>query len=226
MPMLSAVLRHTLSRVLAVSALTALSLVAACSSAPVAPAALYDFGLAPSAPVAAARLPTALRVADVAGPGWMDGNAIYYRLAYAQSQRTDAYANSRWVESPVNLFDARLRNAAAARGQVVGYPTPDVPSLHVELVDFSQVFDRPEASRGVVRLRATVTLARGVIDQRVVQADAPAPSPDAAGGVTALTQASDKAIGEVLDWVAGLPLGASTPAASAAPAGAPGVRRR
>ncbi len=156
----------------------------------------------------------------------MDGNAIYYRLAYAQSQRTDAYANSRWVESPVSLFDARLRNAAAARGQVVGYPSPDVPSLRIELVDFSQVFDRPEASRGVVRLRATVSLARGVIDQRVVQADAPAPSPDAAGGVTALTQASDKAIGEVLDWVAGLPLAASTSTVPATSGAAFGTRRR
>ncbi|KJK04509.1 ABC transporter [Burkholderiaceae bacterium 26] len=221
MPMLSAVFRR--SHVL--PALMALSLLAACSSAPVAPAALYDFGLAPAAS-AGARLPTALRVADVAGPGWMDGNAIYYRLAYAQSQRTDAYANSRWVESPVSLFDARLRNAAAARGHVVGYPTPDVPSLRIELVDFSQVFDRPETSRGVVRLRATVSLARGVIDQRVVQADAPAPSPDAAGGVTALTQASDKAIGEVLDWVAGLPLAASTSAVPATPGAAFGTRRR
>lgn len=221
MPMLSAVFHR--SHVL--PALMALSLLAACSSAPVAPAALYDFGLAPAAS-AGARLPTALRVAEVAGPGWMDGNAIYYRLAYAQSQRTDAYANSRWVESPVNLFDARLRNAAAARGQVVGYPTPDVPSLRIELVDFSQVFDRPEASRGVVRLRATVSLARGVIDQRVVQADAPAPSPDAAGGVTALTQASDKAIGEVLDWVAGLPLAASTSTVPATSGAAFGTRRR
>jgi len=221
MPMLSAVFRR--SHVL--PALMALSLLAACSSAPVAPAALYDFGLAPAAS-AGARLPTALRVAEVAGPGWMDGNAIYYRLAYAQSQRTDAYANSRWVESPVSLFDARLRNAAAARGQVVGYPTPDVPSLRIELVDFSQVFDRPEASRGVVRLRATVSLARGVIDQRVVQADAPAPSPDAAGGVTALTQASDKAIGEVLNWVAGLPLAASTSTVPATSGAAFGTRRR
>ncbi|CAJ0727580.1 MULTISPECIES: ABC-type transport auxiliary lipoprotein family protein [Ralstonia] len=221
MPMLSAVFR----RASALPALMALSLLAACSSAPVAPAALYDFGLAPAAS-AGARLPTALRVADVAGPGWMDGNAIYYRLAYAQGQRTDAYANSRWVESPVSLFDARLRNAAAGRGQVIGYPTPDVPSLRVELVDFSQVFDRPDASRGVVRLRATVSLARGVIDQRVVQADAPAPSPDAAGGVAALTQASDKAIGEVLDWVAALPLAASAPSTPATPGAALGSRRR
>ncbi|PLC43808.1 ABC transporter [Ralstonia pickettii] len=221
MPMLSSVFRRTY----ALPALMALLLLAACSSAPVAPAALYDFGLAPAAS-AGARLPTALRVADVAGPGWMDGNAIYYRLAYAQSQRTDVYANSRWVESPVSLFDARLRNAAAGRGQVVGYPTPDVPSLRVELVDFSQVFDRPDASRGVVRLRATVSLARGVIDQRVVQAEAPAPSADAAGGVAALTQASDKAISEVLDWVAGLPLAASPSSAPARSAAASGMPRR
>lgn len=205
MLMLSAVFRRAL-------ALSALAALAACSSAPATPTALYDFGLAPAAS-SGARLPTALRVTEVAGPGWMDGNAIYYRLAYAQGQRTDAYANSRWVESPVNLFDARLRNAAAARGRVISYATPDVPSLRVELVDFSQVFDRPDASRGVVRLRATVFQSRGVVDQRVVQADARAPSPDAAGGVAALTQASDKAIGEVLDWVAGLPLGGASPLA-------------
>ena len=108
----------------------------------------------------------------------------------------------------MNLFDARLRNAAAARGQVVGYAGQEVPMLRVELVDFSQVFDQPGASRGVVRLRATVFKSREVVDQRVVQADAPAPSADAAGGVAALTQASDRAIGEVLDWVAGLPLAA------------------
>ncbi|TXD63075.1 hypothetical protein FUT88_04480 [Ralstonia sp. TCR112] len=65
-----------------------------------------------------------------------------------------------------------------------------------------------------------------MIDQRVVQADAPAPSPDAAGGVAALTQASDKAIGEVLDWVAGLPLAASTSAGPATPGAAFGTRRR
>lgn len=217
MPMLSAVLRHPLSRALALSALVAL---AACSSAPTAPTALYDFGLAPTA-ASGARLPTALRVAEVAGPGWMDGNAIYYRLAYAQGQRTDAYANSRWVESPVNLFDARLRNAAAARGQVVGYAGQDVPMLRVELVDFSQVFDQPGASRGVVRLRATVLQSRVVVDQRVVQADAPAPSADAAGGVAALTLASDRAIGEVLDWVAGLPLAARNPTALSQPAARP-----
>lgn len=198
-----------------VLALSAVATLVACASAPSTPTALYDFGLAPAAS-SGAPLPTALRVTDVAGPGWMDGNGIYYRLAYAQGQRTDLYANSRWVESPVNLFDARLRNAAAARGRVVAYATPDGPTLRVELVEFSQVFDRPDASRGVVRLRATVFQSRGVIDQRVVQADAPAPSADAAGGVAALTQASDRAIGEVLDWVAGLPLGAR-PATAASP---------
>jgi cholesterol transport system auxiliary component len=203
-----------------VLALSAVATLVACASAPSTPTALYDFGLAPAAS-SGAPLPTALRVTDVAGPGWMDGNAIYYRLAYAQGQRTDAYANSRWVESPVNLFDARLRNAAAARGRVVSYATPDVPSLRVELVDFSQVFDRPDASRGVVRLRATVFQSRGVVDQRVVQADAPAPSQDAAGGVAALTQASDRAIGEVLDWVAGLPLSTGAPVAGPRGVGRP-----
>jgi cholesterol transport system auxiliary component len=198
-------------RALVPAALAGALLLTACAGTPAAPNALYDFGLAPAAS-AGSRLPTALRVAEVSGPGWMDGNAIYYRLAYAQGQRTEAYAASRWVESPVSLFDARLRNAVAARGQVIAYATPDVPTLRVELVDFSQVFDRPDASRAVVRLRASVFVARGLVDQRVVQVDVPARSADAAGGVAALTQASDRAIGELLDWAAGLSLSATASA--------------
>jgi cholesterol transport system auxiliary component len=198
-------------RALVPAALAGALLLTACAGTPAAPNALYDFGLAPAAS-AGSRLPTALRVAEVSGPGWMDGNAIYYRLAYAQGQRTEAYAASRWVESPVSLFDARLRTAVAARGQVIAYATPDVPTLRVELVDFSQVFDRPDASRAVVRLRASVFVARGLVDQRVVQVDVPARSADAAGGVAALTQASDRAIGELLDWAAGLSLSATASA--------------
>ncbi|MFP3890223.1 ABC-type transport auxiliary lipoprotein family protein [uncultured Ralstonia sp.] len=207
MPMFPTMFR----RALVPAALAGALLLTACAGTPAAPNALYDFGLAPAAS-AGSRLPTALRVAEVSGPGWMDGNAIYYRLAYAQGQRTEAYAASRWVESPVSLFDARLRNAVAARGQVIAYATPDVPTLRVELVDFSQVFDRPDASRAVVRLRASVFVARGLVDQRVVQVDVPARSADAAGGVAALTQASDRAIGELLDWAAGLSLSATASA--------------
>ena len=207
MPMFPTMFR----RALVPAALAGALLLTACAGTPAAPNALYDFGLAPAAS-AGSRLPTALRVAEVSGPGWMDGNAIYYRLAYAQGQRTEAYAASRWVESPVSLFDARLRNAVAARGQVIAYATPDVPTLRVELVDFSQVFDRPDASRAVVRLRASVFMARGLVDQRVVQVDVPARSADAAGGVAALTQASDRAIGELLDWAAGLSLSATASA--------------
>jgi cholesterol transport system auxiliary component len=50
------------------------------------------------------------------------------------------------------------------------------------------------------------------VDQRVVQVDVPARSADAAGGVAALTQASDRAIGELLDWAAGLSLSATASA--------------
>ncbi|MGT2434375.1 hypothetical protein ACU4HD_47365 [Cupriavidus basilensis] len=50
---------------------------------------------------------------------------------------------------------------------MVGYPSPDAPSLRVELVDFSQVFDRPRSQprRGAPAGNGS-SLARGVIDQR------------------------------------------------------------
>lgn len=65
MPMLSAVFR----RACALPALMALSLLAACSSAPVAPAALYDFGLAP-ATSACPRLPPCAWPTWLARAGW------------------------------------------------------------------------------------------------------------------------------------------------------------
>lgn len=194
MPMLSIVFR----RACMLSTLVTLSLLVTCSSTPVASVALYDFELA-SATSVGARLPAVLRVADIAGLGWMDDNTIYYRLTYTRGQRISVYASSRWVGSPASLFDARLRNAAVGRGQVIGCPTPDVSSSRVELIDFSQILDRPGASRGAVRLRAAVSLARGVISQHVIQVGAPAPNPNAAGGVATLTQTSDETVDEVLN---------------------------
>lgn len=168
----------------------------------------FDFGLAPP-PAAAKALPTALRVGETRGPDWLDNDALYYRLLYAQRQQTQPYANSRWVMSPLRLFDERLRNAVAARGQVVGYGDTLLPFLSVDIVEFSQVFDSPAASRGVVQVRASIFRGRALLAQQSFQVEQPAPTPDAQGGVQALAQASDRAIAQVLDWAAALPLAAA-----------------
>lgn len=171
------------------------------------PVISYDFGPAtPSVSGApgAASLPP-LRVSQTDGPVWLDSNAIHYRLQYAQAERLQPYATQRWVMSPLRLFDERLRDAVAARGDLSWQGDTSAPALKIDILDFEQVFDRADASRGVVRVRATV-YRNGMIGQKTFTAERPAPSADGAGGVTALAAASDGVVAAVLDWVATLPV--------------------
>ncbi len=74
--------------------------------------------------------------------------------------------------------------------------------LRVELEDFSQSFDAPNASR--VSLQARVSLvslaSRVLLAQRSFAVERPAPTPDAPGAVQALSAASDEFLDAVLKW--------------------------
>ncbi|PVY76201.1 cholesterol transport system auxiliary component [Cupriavidus alkaliphilus] len=175
------------------------------------PTITYDLGPAVAANTAAgtgnpapAALPK-LRVAQTDGPNWLEGNALFYRLQYAQAQRLQAYATQRWVMSPTRLFDERLREAVAARGTLGWSGDSSVPALKVDLLEFDQVFDSATTSEGVVRLRATV-YRHGMLGQQTFEARRPAPSADGAGGVKALAEASDAVIAALLDWIGTLQL--------------------
>jgi cholesterol transport system auxiliary component len=74
-------------------------------------------------------------------------------------------------------------------------------ALRAELFEFEQVFDRPDRSRGVLRLRATLE-GKGIWAQRTFAIEEPAPTADAAGGVSALTQCSDELAALIVEWVA------------------------
>jgi cholesterol transport system auxiliary component len=146
----------------------------------------------------------------VGAPPSLGGTAIIYRLLYVQGgQQPRPYARARWTEEPAQLLGRRLRTALAATRPVID---PDAglttPELRIELDDFSQTFESPDKSYGVVRLRAT-RLTSGTADsarqveQRSFAARTPAPSNDAAGGALALKTAADQVIGEVVTWVNG-----------------------
>lgn len=196
--------RLPLAAVLA--AVLAALLVGACSVLPERPpVTTYDFGPSLAAPVGGTSV-GALRVLPTDGPAWLDGTAIHYRLRYAQAERLQPYATQRWIMSPVRLFDERLRDAVSARGELARGSDPSAPALRVELLDFEQIFDRAEASRGVVRARATV-IRNGQQMQKVFSVEQPAPTADGAGGVHALAAASDALIAAIVDWVAALPKG-------------------
>jgi ABC-type uncharacterized transport system auxiliary subunit len=166
----------------------------------------FDFGPESSAPSDPAPLSQVqLVVYDVSAPTWMDGTAMYYRLAYQNAAVPLPYAKSEWVMSPSALLTERLRSRAAVRAddgpRLVGAHTASVYRLHSELLEFEQIFDASNRSHGVLRLRATLE-GEGTWAQRTFAIDRRAPTPNAAGGVTALTECSDELARLLEEWVA------------------------
>lgn len=208
-----------LSKTTAASAVlaTALALLAGCSALPQPPAppVRYDFGLAPlaAATTAAPRAPLAL--ADVEASALPDGStAMFYRLGYANGQELRPYQYARWNLPPAQLMQQRLRGQLAAQRAVlassesVAQPRAQgaVPALlRVEIEEFSQLFDAPASSAGVVRLRATLVEQSGAVDkllgQKLFEVRSPAASADAAGGAKALAAAADAAIAQIDAWL-------------------------
>lgn len=184
-------------------------LLAGCAAPHTESAGLYDLGLLPGAstPVVARPLP-ALSVAEPAVPTWLDRQTMMYRLAYANDLQPHAYASSRWSGAPLQLFAQRLK---ARIGQTGGMVVPasdgavNVLTLHIEADDFSQVFNSPTESFANISLRAAVLRERVLVAQKTFSARTPAPTPDAQGGVRALSQASDAVIDDMTRWLATLP---------------------
>ncbi len=167
--------------------------------------ATYDFGL-PRQNIDNVRpIKARLLVPTVISPSWLDTPAILYRLTYQDTALVQPYANSRWAASPSGLLTLRLRQAIAdiksGGAELKQY------DVQVALEEFSQVFDQPDSSR--VLLRANVQLVshddRNTVAEHIFAIERKAPTPDAQGAVSALTQASDEFITQLVAWVAGLP---------------------
>jgi cholesterol transport system auxiliary component len=186
---------------------------AACAALPEKPVrpTLYDFG-PPSPPGAPAAGGPALVLAQVEADGILETPALLYRLGYEDAHQVRPYAYARWSAPPPQLLYQRLRevlghertvldDAAAAALVRRGGERP--PVLRVELEEFSQLFDSPSSSRGLLRLRCTLLEAGAGqrLAQRSFQADRPAPSADAAGGVRALAAATDGAAQDIALWL-------------------------
>ncbi len=187
---------------------------------------VYDFGpgRASSAPAPAAPL-APLILDQVQANSALDSNALLYRLAYVNAQQLRPYAQARWSMSPSQLVRQRLReqlgqSRALLEPGAVFSPAkraaPDAatgetpPTLRLELEEFSQLFESPERSVGLLRLRATLTQASptgdALLAQRSIVLQRPAPSADAAGGAQALRLATDAAAQELAQWLAQLGL--------------------
>lgn len=191
-------------------ALAALALLAGCVAVQGQSPELFDLGTqrttaAPPATLLAGRT---ISVAEASSPAWLDSERIYYRLDYANAQQPRPYTRSRWSMTPGQMLTQRAKqDIAQAGGIVLGVAdaTPGVPTLHIQLDDFSQYFSAPGTSTGRIALRATLFERRRVIEQRTFVQEAAAPAADAAGGARALAQASDAVLAELVAWLASLP---------------------
>lgn len=189
---------------------------AGCKSLPDKPAqqTMYDFGPVAAAATATAPARPALLLPDVEVSGILDGTGLLYRLAYEDPHQLRPYAFARWSAPPGQLVRQRLRDvlgrerpvldaAAAAALARRGGAAP--PVLRLELEEFSQMFDSPRESQGVLRLRATLLENTGggerLVAQRSFDVRRPAPTADAAGGVRALTAATDAAAADIAAWL-------------------------
>lgn len=204
---------------IACASIFAVGLLSACSALPDKPtrATVYDFGPAPlsSTEASSPRNPLpAITLPVIEAPGRLDGTQLLYRLGYANPQALPAYTQARWSQSPAALLRQRLRDGLAPQRAVLT-PTeaagiaraegraPDM--LRISLDEFSQYFESPSQSVGWVRVNAT--LLRGspggdrVLAQRSFSAQRPAPTADAAGGVKALTAATDATVAQIVQWV-------------------------
>ena len=192
----------------------------ACGSLPARPvrAAVYDFGPGALDAVALTQpvgLPV-LALADVeTSGGAIDKLAVLYRLGYADVQQLRPYAQAHWSMPAAGLVQQRLRQIlgqqhamvpageAAAMTRVQG-KLPLV--IQVALEEFSHFFESPARSFGLLRLRVTVlentTGGVKVLAQRQMVSRQPASTPDAPGGIRALTVATDAAARELAVWLA------------------------
>lgn len=200
----------------ALLAAAAAVLLAGCKALPDKPVrqVMYDFGpvLQVAAPASAPR--AALVLPEVEVSGILETPALLYRLGYEDPHQLRPYAYARWSAPPGQLLRQRLRDVlgrerpvldAAAGAALTRRGASPPPVLRVELEEFSQYFESTTASRGVLRLRCTLLENTGggerLVAQRSFAVQRPAPSADAAGGVRALTEATEAAAQDIASWL-------------------------
>lgn len=158
--------------------------------------AVYDFGQ-PSA----GSFPSGWRgklAVEVRAPLWIDSLGIGYRLTYAEPKRLREYTQSRWAGPPAQLVQQWLNRQLGLSGAGQGR-TRCV--LRIDIDEFSQVFDNPQVSQGVIEGRVQLLdRSRATLASNEIRIAKPAPSADARGGVAALTVAVDQLVADLFAW--------------------------
>lgn len=178
---------------------------------PKATHAIYDFGVQQSQSTSEAFNPSnkirSLQVTEMSAPAWLNNTAIHYRLAYHNPAQFHTYANSRWAAAPAVLLTQQIRNRIVAntRDQVINDNIIARAEyvLHIELIEFSQVFDTTDTSDVTVSLRASLIdrNSRKLLAQKSFNTTIKTPTANATGAVNALISTSNQSIDELIEWL-------------------------
>lgn len=176
---------------------------------------VFDFGpastTANTAP-APARTITTVVVAQVTGPATLDNERMFYRLNYADPLEARTYAHSRWSATPLELLTQRFKQRLSQAGYRVLATTDaadGLPTLRIEVDDFSHSFDSVSASHGELAVRVSLVQSHRLLDQRAFSRRSPAAA-SAAGGAAALAASTDAVADDIAAWLGAVP----APAAS------------
>jgi cholesterol transport system auxiliary component len=166
----------------------------------------YDFDGVPDPIHSQAPLDATIAIPPIAAPPWLRTTALVYRLDYEPSATARAYTSSQWVAPPAALLTLRLRQSVEARNRGITLRhisvNPEGYDLEISLDAFAQIFSSPDQSLCEVVLRATlVKHGNEVIAQKTFSARRPAPTPDAAGAVKGLVNASDTDVRGIIMWL-------------------------
>ncbi len=189
--------------------LSALVLLSGCTAVGrMTEAAPQQFVLAPELPVTTAEANGPVRVVAVAQPRARSGYATAHMIYTEAPYRLDHFANNEWADTPARMLEPLIVRAleSAPRLTVLGAgSTASYADYYLDttVLSFHQRFTQ-EASAGVVALRVQLSDAASgrVVATRILEAEAPAPSRDPAGGVAALNQATATVLGQLAEFVA------------------------
>lgn len=182
-------------------------LLAACVSGPSVQPEVAHYDLPETGAVAASASP--LRSLDVVPAPWLAGNAMAYRLAYADAGRREHFSASRWAAQPGELVEVRLKRSLLAgdppamngNGSGNASAAASACRLSLELDDLIQVFDAPERSQ--MRLEARATLYGphlAVLGRRNFSLQQPAGA-DARSGAAATAALVDSLTRQLQGWI-------------------------
>ncbi|MGH8282516.1 MAG: ABC-type transport auxiliary lipoprotein family protein [Gammaproteobacteria bacterium] len=180
-------------------------LLAGCSILPQqsSPPALHDFGppanTAPNSTQAKGLVDEA-----VTSAAWLTDTAIYYRLLYDDPTRLRAYADNRWIAPPAELLQTRLQMVFNHAGANTEPPSGTARyRLHLELLDFEQVFDTPQSAHVSVHVEARLQdLVSGVTIAQHSFVITLATSPYVQGAVQGYARVTDQLLRQVVQWTA------------------------